>query len=170
MGFEKLGQVNACVNPDQTRIQQLYAIGAASLAESREQLHGLPPVNFVTLLIANFDALDNGELGHWTKGLIDAGSRYFCAWGNRCDLAHEIFDEECSMFESDEESVIMTTDHRDDSIDDAIWFALNCAVPAPPYDRNWNAILAVSIDDAESLDRLRAVFAEPTQFCEQHDT
>lgn len=169
MPLEKLERFRTYTNPDQTRIQQLYVIGSLNLAESRKHLRDFPSTNFVTFLIADFDSLAESELGNWTEVLINAGSRYFCAWGNRCEVAHEIFDEECSKFESDGESVIMTVDHRSESLDDAIWFALNCAVPAPPYDQNWNAILAVSINDTASLHRVRTIFTDPAGFCDERD-
>lgn len=167
MRLEKLAQFHAKTPPNRSSPQPLFVLDAPTLAESLSSLSGLPSVNFVTLLIADFESLDGQELGGWTAELVRLGCRYFCAWGKGCEMAHEVFDEECSIFDPEVESVIMTTDHGNETLEEAIWFALNVAVPASPYDQNWNGILGISINDPDSTGKLRSAFADPVTFSDR---
>ena len=116
--------------------RSLFLLCCDSFADIAPSLGTLPEGNFVTLIIADFDRTSLDALTELSKTMIDAGSRYFCAWGNNCATAHLAFDLACCEFDADSESVIVTTDHGDESIGDAIWYTLNCAYPVDPYDRD----------------------------------
>lgn len=168
MPLEKRSQFRADMIADGKRTLQLYVCGVSSLADSLNHIADLPSSHFVTLLVADFGLQDSTELAEWARALIGAGTRYFCAWGNQSDHAHNVFDEVCCDFEPDRGSVILTTNHCD-SLEESIWFSLNCAQPTPPYDQDWNGILAITVDDAESLAKIRTVFSDPVEFCENLD-
>jgi len=84
-------------------------------------------------------------LGWLAKKFVDAGCAYFCAWGPGCELMHDAVDD-ASPLPDDADSVLMTTWHADDSIEDAVLFALERATPAGLYEANCNAVI-LAVED-----------------------
>ncbi|MEW4563684.1 hypothetical protein AB1K70_14215 [Bremerella sp. JC770] len=144
--------------------RDLYILECDSFADIFPAATTLPGDHFVTLLIANFALTTVDDLVSLSSHLIAAGSRYFCAWGPECKKAHLAFDLACCEFEAGNDSVILTTDHADESLDDAIWFALNCAVPAEPFDRDWRAIISICVNHKPAGQSVRRAFADPVEF------
>ena len=67
------------------------------------------------------------------RPLVDNGLAYFCAWGKGCEEVHDAVDlsdveREQEFGESD--YFQMTTWHEDDSLEKAVWFFENCAIPS----------------------------------------
>jgi hypothetical protein len=58
---------------------------------------------------------------------VDAGARYICAWGPDCEQVEESFDYASFLPEYGEELELVTTAHQNEPIEDALWFAFNCA-------------------------------------------
>ena len=146
----------------------LYLLDCEAFADILPAVAQLPGKNFVVLLIADFSAGTRDDVVVLSRGLIAAGARYFCAWGQACQTAHLAFDLACCDFETDNESVILTTDHSKESLEDAIWFAMVCAYPADPYDREWHATLAICVNDRASSQTVRTAFADPVNFSAQN--
>ncbi len=105
---------------------------------------------FVLLLAADFTQSDV-PLSDLAERIVRAGCAYFCAWGPGCELIHDLVDE--TRVHStpncfDDESVLMTTWHDDETLADAVFFAVVAATPdgifATGCDRT---ILAVSDRD-----------------------
>jgi hypothetical protein len=61
------------------------------------------------------------------RAWIDAGARYICAWGPNSEEVHESFDYAGFLPEYGEEVELMTTAHEDEPLEEALWFAFNCA-------------------------------------------
>ena len=57
-------------------------------------------------------------------------------------------------------SVIMTTWHDQESLDEALWFFLNCAFPATDYEDSCRAELVVVIDNENWATQLKARLAD----------
>ena len=72
-----------------------------------------------------------GDLGNIPKQLIEEGLAYLCSWGPDCSRVHDIFDEASVQIEIEtgNDRLIMTTWHEDDTLDEALWFLVYCAVP-----------------------------------------
>ncbi len=85
-------------------------------------------------------------------------------WGKSSPTAHLAFDLACCQFEPGSDGVILTVDHNDDPIEEAIWYTLNCAQPAPPYDRVCHATIAICIDHMESAQKVENAFIDPVAF------
>ena len=87
---------------------------------------------FATILIA-WDATDvsTDTISSFARRLIDAGGVYFCTWGDNCELVHDIIDEELvgDGLALDVKPHVMTSWNDDDSLAEAIWFALYTATP-----------------------------------------
>jgi hypothetical protein len=62
---------------------------------------------------------------------IDAGASYICAWGSAADDTEEAFDSASFLEEvgAPLAFTLMTTSHRDESIEEALWFAFYTAMP-----------------------------------------
>ena len=125
-----------------------------------------PSPYFVTLFVADFSAISFDELVALTNHLIQRGSRYFCAWGKQCEAAHLAFDLACCEFEDDNECVIPTTDHHNDSIEEAIWYFLNCAYPSEPFDQDCDSAIAICVGSAQHSRTIRTAFRNPDNFSE----
>jgi hypothetical protein len=83
------------------------------------------------------------ELGIKTaRAWVDAGARYICAWGPDSEQAHASFDYAGFLPEYGEEVELVTTAHRDEPIEEALWFAFNCA-KAVELESELNAVVIV---------------------------
>jgi hypothetical protein len=110
--------------------RELYLIHVDSLSEifplpEKENSH------FGLLL-----AMDGREeivenLGEVPERLINEGLAYLCAWGPDCSRVHDIFDLVSVNLEKNtgQDFPIMTTWHEKESLDEALWFLLFCAIP-----------------------------------------
>lgn len=146
----------------------LHVLDCRSFAEIVPAVSAMPCRHFVTLLVAHFTTITRDSLVALSQQMIDAGSRYFCAWGRDCRVAHHAFDLACCEFEPEGDHVILTTDHHDESLEQAIWFALNCARPDGPYERGCHATIAISVNDHEAGQTIRRAFADPVRFSEHN--
>jgi hypothetical protein len=70
------------------------------------------------------------------RSLIDRGAKYICAWGPYSDDLEESFDYAGFLTECGPELsfTLMTTSHKHDSLDDALYFALYTAGPPDDLD------------------------------------
>ena len=144
----------------------LYIVECDAFTDVVPQVRQLPGKHFVAFLISDFATTTLDHLTALSREMIDAGCRYFCAAGNGCKTAHLAFDLACCEFERGSEDVILTTDHSHESFSDAIWYVLNCAYPVDPYDQEWQAIVAVCVNDKIAAQHVRNAFAEPEAFSE----
>jgi hypothetical protein len=106
-------------------------------------------------------------ISHVAEKLLNSGCVYFCAWGNDCERVHDITDEVCvSLYPSeDDESVIMTTWHKDESLDEALWFFLRCTWPDDHYFDICNSVVAISIGcSLEVQERINFALNNPGEF------
>jgi hypothetical protein len=81
------------------------------------------------------------------RAWVDAGARYICAWGPDSEEAHESFDYASFLPEYGEEVELMTTAHQNEPIEEALWFAFNCAKSVEP-DQELNVVVIVVDSDA----------------------
>ena len=154
-------------HPDDSN-RGLYLLDCDTFADILPAVSQLPGKHFVTLLIADFSTVTQDDTVALSKRLISSGSRYFCAWGRDCQMAHLAFDLACSEFETDSDHVIRTTDHSKESIEDAIRFALVCAYPVDPYDKDCKATIAICVNDQTASHTVRKAFTDPATFSEKN--
>lgn len=111
------------------------------------------------------------EICSLARYLLDAGCVYFCCWGPGCERVHDIIDEEYAgdgTSISNDASTIMTTWHNDETLDEAVWFALNAAFPDDRFFENARALVGICIGNATWSSRIAEVFADPVAFSERH--
>lgn len=77
-------------------------------------------------------------LSKFCSRVIELGCAYLCAWGPGCERVHDAMDEEAMGDDPPKTDVgcIMTTSHADESLEEALWFFLNCTVPEEDYAPN----------------------------------
>jgi len=85
------------------------------------------------------------------RAWVDAGASYICAWGPGCEEVEESFDHASFLPEYGGELTftLLTTVHKDEPIEEAPWFAFNCAKSVEP-DQELNVVVIVV--DSDSLE------------------
>jgi hypothetical protein len=91
-------------------------------------LPAIGPAPFKALLIAESIVGDDWR-GNVCEWLARNGCRYFLAWGQDCELWHDVMDETAVAFfgGDDGENFIMTTWHEDEPLAEAMWFSVHHA-------------------------------------------
>jgi hypothetical protein len=95
-----------------------------------------PARPFVVFTAFDATRLTDDELLNFARLLLEQGCVYACSWGPEALRFHNAFDEAAITAELagkpyvDEGDVVMTTSHNDESLDDALWFAVFSAYPA----------------------------------------
>lgn len=121
-------------------------------------------VHFVALIAWDSLAQPPGEVARVARVLLNAGCVYFCCWGLGCERMHDIVDEEylCGRLSvNHDESTIMTTWHDEQSLEEAAWFALNCAFPDDRFFEECRSVVAICIGNHSWEEQLTAALAKP---------
>ena len=111
--------------------RNLYLSVAHDLTTWSPDLSGLRP--FVACCALDADEEDVGTLEAFASRLMAAGCYYVCAWGPGCEGVHDIVDE-VWVHENPEsaklpasawvENFVLTTQHDDETLDEALWEAI----------------------------------------------
>ncbi len=125
------------------------------------------PSPFIVVTAFDSTAVDEEALLAFAERLIARGCRYSCTWGpdsSRLDLAFDLAAIDAGLDgQTDSSEFVMTSDHGDEPLDEALWFALHVASPADPTPE-CHAVLAITspgnavqverrFADVESLNR-----------------
>lgn len=110
------------------------ALWLATIADLRAWPSTIPVSRpFVAFTALDTRAASPSLLGAFAVALLEQGCEYACCWGDDCSRLHDIFDEVAVQREIEGppidtiDDVVMTTWHENDSLDEALWFAINCA-------------------------------------------
>jgi len=118
---------------------------------------------FVAFVALDTRYLTGERLGELAKDLLEAGCVYMCSWGPDASRIHDMFDwlavEAELAGRPYVEDVLMTSWHEQDSLDDALWFAVFAAFPPVGEAR---AVLAVC--DTEWSDEIESRFLDSEQW------
>jgi hypothetical protein len=142
--------------------RQVFTLFAESLDAFPEQLT-LPGPYFTCLFVCAEEPWSGEGIERVANILLDAGLVYLCAWGFLSGAVHIIFDLAIARREIDKEHVsvtpgdspvIMTTDHENDSLDEALWYALWVALPHDAFFEEWDTIVAITVGNREWADQI----------------
>jgi hypothetical protein len=123
----------------------------------------VPGPYFTCLFVWDAESLSEEALEKVANILLDAGLVYLCAWGTLSGAVHIDFDLAIARRAIDEERdsvtpgyspVIMTTDHRNESLDEALWYTLEVAFPHDAFFEEWNTIVAIIVGNREWADQI----------------
>lgn len=146
--INKLNQGDA-VNRD------LYSMFIPTFADFPKTLD-LPSKYFVLLFACDARLIDGETLLSWAHSLMDNGLVYHCAWGEKSEDVEEAVDWACVERGIDEigkygdfDQFVMTTSHQDDSLDEFLWYGLNCALPDDQYADECKSNLIVVVENED---------------------
>jgi hypothetical protein len=117
---------------------------------------------FGTFIAWDARAATTDAIACFIKRLIDEGCVSFVCWGPDCERVHDIADD-CDPFKRGE-SLIMTTWHADESLDDAVWYFLNTMFAVPEFESGFGSSLAVSVGSRSWASSIRAALHDPRSF------
>lgn len=121
---------------------------------------------FLCLIGGDFTKVPPGDLVPLISELLAGGACYFVCWGTGCESAHGLIDDILIGDErfSSEETVIMTTSHTDESIEDALFHLLCAAHPSEAYLDQASAKLALLINQPDAFEVVSLAMMQPEEF------
>lgn len=128
-----------------TNSNSLYPVYFSKVKNLQKLVQDTMPTKYFSILVcADFKKIHTADISWVEEKLLEKGNLYFCAWGNDCERAHDIYDEIIAV--TDVQDLIMTTWHDDESIDDALWYVLYNAHLHDKKDDDCSTII-VSVDN-----------------------
>ena len=119
------------IGTNQITERHQFFLDLSRLGDWPKQL-ALPSRYFGLFLACDARAISDEAIVEVAGSLIEQGIVYLCSWGPDCERVHDLFDSvivERNPNET-EKSVILTTWHDGESLDEALWHFLNVAFPA----------------------------------------
>jgi hypothetical protein len=133
--------------PDQKTPSRIYRSGGVpDIQNLAEELESVSP-HFVLFLAMDATNVPSSSILHAARQLIDRGLACLCVWGPDCSRVHDCFDEERAEDEA-ADTVVMTTWHDDEPIDEALWYFRNNAWPSDAFKLTCTDWIAISVDNA----------------------
>ncbi len=144
-----LSNVKSEVFPDK-QTKDIYLCPTTTIDMLAEQITLTSP-NFGLLLAMDARSIDSGRIGKLAEKMADKGLAYLCVWGPDCERVHDIFDEIDVQrdLEPTDDNVIMTTWHSAESLEESLWFFVNCAFPAETYEQSCKEWIVAPIGNDE---------------------
>ena len=149
--------------------RELYSLSIDRLDEIPESIN-LSSEHFACFIAWDSESTSVDEISKLVEVLIKNGGAYFCSWGNDCQRVHDIIDGidayPYNNIGSPEDSVIMTSWHENESIDEALYYFLTFTSPDEFYESSMNSSLAISIGSKEWSNVIDSALMNPTIFRE----
>lgn len=126
-----------------------------------------PTQHHVCLLIWDADRENPEAISRVADVLMTSGCVYLCAWGTACERVHDVFDESAAgaAQAEDDDSVVMTTWHAEEPLEEAIWFFLRCTSPDGRYAASSGSSVCIVIGDrGEWVATIQEALLQPIQF------
>jgi|SRR6267143_1043357 len=138
-------------------VKDIYLCSSATIGMLAARITPTSP-NFGLLLAMDAQSVDVSQIGELAENLASKGLAYLCAWGPDCERVHDTFDEILVQrdLEEKDDNVVMTTWHADDSLEETLWYFMNCAFPAQGYEGTCEEWIVAPIGNAEWEQRIRA--------------
>jgi hypothetical protein len=145
--------------------RRLYLLDVASFAEVSSDLD-LESRFFICLVVANTEDTPREELSPFIQKLFTSGCAYLLAWGKGCEAFHDLADEELVGLSERNENFqeVMTTWHENEPLSEVLWFALNSAWPAEPFEEECCSLLVICVNDPEWAGQCRDALCDPRAF------
>jgi hypothetical protein len=105
-----------------------------------------------TMLVAMDGLADtHADVCNVSNDLLEAGLVYLCTWGADCAHVDDIFSHAAKLLNirMQEEYNFRSTYHESESLDDALWFFLNAAIPDDSYAQSCRSAYVVSVGHRE---------------------
>lgn len=127
----------------------------------RIELIGISKLDHLALALAGRDrpfilfvgtgttALAESALVALCAAVISQGCVYVCCWGPQAAYLETCFDQAEALVHPGARSVVTTTNHEIDSLEDAIWFAVHAAYPDDDYEDGWENLVVVTVGNED---------------------
>ena len=118
-----------------TKLTPLPNVQVLSIDSIDELAKRIPHFHRYFTLFLAWDTPDikEGKLMDIFRPLVNRGLAYFCAWGARCEDAHDAVDMcvvESEIESGESDHLLMTTWHSDEPLEEALSFFETLAIPA----------------------------------------
>jgi hypothetical protein len=138
----------------------MYVLEMPRIEDYPETIEPLAP-HFVVFVAADATAASDDALAAFARSLLRQGASYVCAWGPGCERLHDTVDVVREELNDDSESVVMTSWHEDESLDEALWFALFATVPDERYIETTDSVLAIVVAEPKWAARVCGRLGNP---------
>jgi hypothetical protein len=130
--------------------RRLFALQVADSSEVLGATQAVAP-HFAVFLAWDASSVATEEISCLATLLHNRGLAYLCAFGPGCERVHDTFDEVELELDSarPSQSVIMTTWHKDESLEDALWFFVNNSFPDAAYEDTCRTGIAITIGNTQ---------------------
>lgn len=153
--------------------RRLFSLAVAGPDEVPSRL-ALPAGNFVCLLAWDARKVPDRAVIELATRLLGAGACYFVCWGPDCERVHDLIDDVICAAEAAVEvltdSVIMTTWHDTEPLDEAIFYFLINTWPAEDYEESTHSALAIILGSPLWAAEVAAALDEPHEFIARGST
>jgi len=118
--------------------------------------------HFALLIALDAKGIPDSRISDWVSLVLKAGAVSVSAWGPDCERVHDLFDHAIVSGlltegkESSVESVILTTWHDKEPLEDAVNFLVNVIEPAADYKATCEAWVAASIGSSAYARQIEA--------------
>ena len=127
----------------------------------------LPDRHFVCFIAWDAQDASAGAIAVLVKRLLDAGAAYISTWGIDCERVHDIADEIRPSVGGAADrtgSVVMTTWHEHESLEEALWYFLFSTIPDDSFEATTGSGLAVIVGNREWGATIRHDLRDPGAF------
>jgi hypothetical protein len=139
--------------------RELFVIAIDGLADWPQSLT-LPSKNFVLFVAADKPSTD-GMLTDFAATTLAQGACYVTTWGTDAARVETFFDlAAVARGTVNDNDLVMTTSHANETLEEALFFAVTLAMPAAAYEETCNALVAAAVGSNELAVRVRAVLQE----------
>jgi hypothetical protein len=134
----------------------LYVSQVPALGDWPEAIEE-PPPHFAAFVAADTTGLAEGDLHVFAGLLLGQGAVHVSAWGPGCERLHDAFDAVLG----DTRPRVETTWHADDTLDEALWFALFASIPDDAYVETTDSVLAIVVGEPQWAAHVRGRVGNP---------
>jgi hypothetical protein len=152
--------------------RKLLLASVGSLQEAAQILEAME-AQFVLFVAADTRAVAAEEVEEFARRAVQVGMAYACAWGPDCDRVEVAVDLAYVAAEDQftarpgwsEDDTLLTSAHRTDTLDEALFFAVWCAFPTEAFNET-TSVLALVVGNAEWTQVVRARLQAPESLLE----
>jgi hypothetical protein len=118
---------------------------------------------FLCLLALDARGVGDDQVIRAAERLLRQGAVFVCSWGPDCERVHDLVDQVDAGLNPNatDDSVVLTTWHSDEPLDEALWFLLNAASPAEDYVKECRAALIITMGSPAWSSAARSALAPP---------
>ena len=119
--------------------------------------------HFTLMVAADSRHAFRGSIERAARTSLASGAAYVCMWGPGCERMHDIFNEvrDAQRNAQTGVSVVMTTWHEHDSLQEALWFFLASTYPDEEFADTTNAAVAVVVGNEGWSSEIARAFKDP---------